>query len=61
MAVLKNRLGDGQWQFMASMEETPALGMPLKQDHAPQEGDAQRKMAVVIGSGVSQVSALADP
>lgn len=40
---------------MASMEETPALGMPLKQDRAPPQWDAQRKMAVVIGSGVSQV------
>lgn len=40
---------------MASMEETPALGIPLKQDHAPPQGDAQQKMAVVIGSGVSQV------
>lgn len=40
---------------MASMGETPALGMPLKQDHAPPQGDAQQRMAVVIGSGVSQV------
>lgn len=40
---------------MASMEETHALGMPLKQDHAPPRGDVQQKMAVVIGSGVSQV------
>lgn len=40
---------------MASMEATLALGMPLKQDHAPPQGDAQQKMAVVIASGVSQV------
>ncbi|KAI1240143.1 hypothetical protein IHE44_0011595 [Lamprotornis superbus] len=46
-----SRLGDGQWQFMASMEETPALGIPLKQDHAPLQGVAQQKMAVVIDSG----------
>lgn len=40
---------------MASMEETPALGIPLKQDHAPPQGDAQQRTAVVIGSDVSQV------
>lgn len=45
---------------MASMGETPALGLPLKPDHAPQQGAAQQRMAVVIGSGVSQVSVLAD-
>jgi len=40
---------------MASMGEIPALGMPLKQDHAPQHGDARQRMGAVTASGVFQV------
>lgn len=45
---------------MGSMGETPALVMPLKQDPAPQQGDAQQRMAVAIGSDALQASVLAD-
>lgn len=40
---------------MGNMGETPAPVMPLKQDPAPQQGDAQQRMAVAIGSDALQV------
>lgn len=40
---------------MASTGGDPALGMPLKQDHASPQEDARRGTAVGIGSDAPQV------